>query len=586
MLFGKPDVERLRRKGNLRGLVKAMRRSSDESIRRVAARAIGELGDSSAVPELCAALERERTDYVRQAVAEALAKTADEETLPTLLKLTRKEFCPIAAETARGVARLDAAGTEVPAATMIEILEDRLKWHRRDSRDCSCGMRYTLEQHAFDVIRRRVTGEDVRALIRLLNLEDGGRAQPLVGPADVAGWLASGRRPTEVDLLDMVMRERARPDQGLMLRGYVVGALAKLKDRRAMAPLLARLPLEDPYIWLHRDIFVAVASFGDRSVTDALDRELARFESLHDGDVERYFASELIALVALAPPDLDDRLAALITGAKSTAKIEMIVQHMRDADKAEHARKAREQAEFDSVLALDVDGIDSLMRYLDTRRDDVLRALAAMEGDLVVEVLISWLLMHDNAEVWRFAIAELGRRQDRRGVFPLIDFAWATGDRAGPAAEALARFGIIDIDAYLLAALDDPAERAGAVERVERGPAAVEPLLRIVVDKKLDYHLRSRAAMALGKIGDRRAVPALCSVLKHDDSSDPFCHVTRAAVWALRDIGDPAALAPLRAVHAPEMVARSMADDDYYDSAAAAAGSIDAVIHFLELETS
>jgi HEAT repeat protein len=188
--------------------------------------------------------------------------------------------------------------------------------------------------------------------------------------------------------------------------------------------------------------------------------------------------------------------------------------------------------------------------------------------------------------VWQFALAELIRRHDRWTAFSIIDLSQHKDfpARHRSAIEALQSFDIEDEKKFLLSALDDSVLRKRAIHRVEKNPDSVEPLLRILADRSVDYHLRSQAASILGEIGDRRAVWALCSALEHHFDDDPFYHVTSAAAWALRKIGDQAALPALRAVHSPQLVGRTFHDDDYSTSAADAAGSIDAVIHFLERE--
>lgn len=75
-----------------------------------------------------------------------------------------------------------------------------------------------------------------------------------------------------------------------------------------------------------------------------------------------------------------------------------------------------------------------------------------------------------------------------------------------------------------------------------REPAAVDALIAALEDEDHrtelgDYPLRRNAARALGKLGDRRAVPGLIRCL---DCSD--CYVREAAAQSLGMLGDPAAV--------------------------------------------
>jgi HEAT repeat protein len=88
-LFGPPDIEKLKAKGDIKGLVKALsyfgssldfrNREMDKireasAVRRAAARALGQVGDPRAVEPLIATLEHWGDADVRKAAAEALVK--------------------------------------------------------------------------------------------------------------------------------------------------------------------------------------------------------------------------------------------------------------------------------------------------------------------------------------------------------------------------------------------------------------------------------------------------------------------------------------------------------------------------------
>ncbi len=71
-LFGPPKVDKLKAKRDVRGLLKALTFEKDWIIRKHAAQALGEIGATSATPDLVARLLAEERVIAREAVAEAL----------------------------------------------------------------------------------------------------------------------------------------------------------------------------------------------------------------------------------------------------------------------------------------------------------------------------------------------------------------------------------------------------------------------------------------------------------------------------------------------------------------------------------
>jgi hypothetical protein len=89
MAIFKPDVSKLRERGDVSGLVKALLHKSPE-IRRHAARVLGPLEDPGAVEPLIAALVDE-DDTVRYAAAEALGRLGDQRAVESLIAALEDE---------------------------------------------------------------------------------------------------------------------------------------------------------------------------------------------------------------------------------------------------------------------------------------------------------------------------------------------------------------------------------------------------------------------------------------------------------------------------------------------------------------
>jgi len=133
---------------------------------------------------------------------------------------------------------------------------------------------------------------------------------------------------------------------------------------------------------------------------------------------------------------------------------------------------------------------------------------------------------------WRVPVTS--RRSSRRIIRPLGMIEWR---------HDLAAKGVkVDEAEGHIKALGDEDWRVRMEAAVALGnigdPRAVEPLIRALGDK--DWRVRMEAAVALGNIGDPRAVEPLIQALGDKSGS-----VRRVAARALGEIGDPRAVEPL-----------------------------------------
>ena len=83
-LFGPPNVEKLKAKRDVKGLIKALGYQEDDEIRSRAAAALGEIGDTRAVEPLIAALKDSRYSVGQQA-ALALGSMRDARAVMALI---------------------------------------------------------------------------------------------------------------------------------------------------------------------------------------------------------------------------------------------------------------------------------------------------------------------------------------------------------------------------------------------------------------------------------------------------------------------------------------------------------------------
>jgi HEAT repeat protein len=165
----------------------------------------------------------------------------------------------------------------------------------------------------------------------------------------------------------------------------------------------------------------------------------------------------------------------------------------------------------------------------DTRTDDA----------LALEILLH-NLTHPDRFVRREAALVLGRLKARQAVGPLIallDDHQTVWDAAQDAAWALGEIGDLQAVEPLIAVLDEPFVTGPAIEALAKlgDPRMVEPLIRLLREQRI-----SSVATVLGNFGDVRAVEPLIDAL-----SDPDPGMRFYAARALGKLGDRRALPAL-----------------------------------------
>ncbi len=120
-LFSPPDVEKLKTKCDMVGLIKALSYPRDETIRKSAAVALGNLSDVRAVEPLIAAL-RDSDKAVRWAAAQALGKIGDARAVEPLIAALRDSDKAVRWEAAEVLGKIGDARAVEP---LIAALQDR-----------------------------------------------------------------------------------------------------------------------------------------------------------------------------------------------------------------------------------------------------------------------------------------------------------------------------------------------------------------------------------------------------------------------------------------------------------------------------
>jgi HEAT repeat protein len=117
-LFGPPNVEKMKARRDVKGLIKALEYQKDSNIRAAAARALGELEDPRAVEPLIAAL-KDAEWRVRLAAAESLGKIGDARAVKPLIAALQDDSTLVVATAAKSLGQL---GDISAAASLVNLL--------------------------------------------------------------------------------------------------------------------------------------------------------------------------------------------------------------------------------------------------------------------------------------------------------------------------------------------------------------------------------------------------------------------------------------------------------------------------------
>lgn len=296
----------------------------------------------------------------------------------------------------------------------------------------------------------------------------------------------------DVEGLIEVLRHGSRERQhlGPELRWVAAKALGRLRDARALEPLIEALKGEDHILRWHAA--TALGEIGDSRAVECLIHVL--------GDEDE---------------DAAKRAAEALGRIGDGAAVEHLIPFLKHDPRSGVPWKAAESLERLGWRPKD-----------DAEKADCLLAkqewneLATL-GKAAVESLI-WAMDIDDGALRHDAAVTLGKIRDPRAVKPLIR-AWSAGRD---------HWDQYDVRMALLS-IDDP--------------AAVEPLIEALRGEGVTLNQRWLAAEALGDIGDARAVEPLIEALLKDESVWDE-DLRRQAAKALGDIGDARALGPL--IHA------------------------------------
>jgi len=209
-LFGPPNVDRMRDRGDVEGLIETLGYQKDPEVRKAAAAALGRIGDVRAVEPLVAALQDE-DDWVGGQAALALGSTGDPRAVSPLIAALRE------GQRLTRSAAADALGSIGDARAVGPLID-------------------ALGDSPADMYAAKALGEigDARAVGPLISaLEDGDRTLRAAG-ADALGRLGDARA---VDAL-----KRLLEDEHQAVRRASRGALDRIPIDQAATGHVAASP--------------------------------------------------------------------------------------------------------------------------------------------------------------------------------------------------------------------------------------------------------------------------------------------------------------------------------------------------------
>ncbi len=561
-LFGPPNVEKLKAKGNIKGLIKALDYQKDLDVRKAAAKALGQLGNKQAREALVSVLnDSER--LVRIAAISALGQTGNWREIEPLIKDSDEGVRLTVAET------LGQIGDGQAIKSLMSALKDDKSWRVREAAAQS------LENLGW---------------------------QPEKNETGVLYWIAKQQwdkcieigklavKPLISILMDYFM------GYDINVRTGVVKTLGQIGDKQAVESLSSALNDRDMNVQIAAA--EALGQIGDKQAVESL------ISSLEDYEYEEV---RFTAANALGRIGGDRAIAVLITMLEDEDRnvCEIAAQSLENQgwqpDKDETGAFywiAKQQWDkcieigkpavqplisilmgyYDTAVYIaviealeqigDEQAIESLLRTLDSRYKDVriagIKALGQTGNEQGVESLIS-SLKDSESEARSAAAKALGQIGSDRAIADLIatleDEDRDVRETAAQSLENLdwqpekdkigARYWIIKqqwekcveigspsvgLLITSLSATEDKKMRQSAIAALGQIDdwRAVRLLINALEDK--DANVRITAAKALGQIKAEGAIDPLIHALKDDEDG-----VRSTAIEALVAIGVPAA---------------------------------------------
>lgn len=557
-LFGPPNIEKLKKKGNVKGLLKVLAIQRETPLRRAAVKALGEIGDPLAVEPLLELLNEEEIE-LRPVTLTALAALGEARAVEPLVKLLYTDQ--------PNQAQIIKTLIEIDVHQAVERLITRLTVGHRHWETFDLLRQFGPLAVEPLIARLDRTGDNADQKRLLHALAQTGTDRAVAYLADRLPEAGYKLRPEIVEALGVTGNIQAVEPLIAALQHHdsdvqrgAMKALGRLKTEQAIGPLLRFVPANDERT--RHCALAALSEIGGETVIEKLAEALA--SAPHSREISQTLvdigeaAVEPLLRTAQKGPG-SPHISRVLGQIGDPRAVDWLVTALQD----EQAAVRRAAAEALEALNWQPDQPISEARYLIAAqkwdrlaelgpvalapavialRDkqwQIRRSSAQLLGqigdDRAVEPLLA-ALADEKADVWlaaAIALTRLGWQPDRPASGVKLWIAqqkWADLIRLAPRGP---------IVALLIAALDSHeaticAGAAGALGEIG-SPDAVEPLIAALQDRRWDEQVAPQIAAALGRLGRPEAVKPLLETLYY--GADP---VAAAAVEALTTIGQPA----------------------------------------------
>jgi len=499
-LLGPPNVELLRAKRNVKGLMKALRYDKDDSVCEAAAKALCDVGDARAIEPLVSVLEDSGAVSVRAATARALGSVGDETAIAPLIKALSDEDAGVRAAAATA---LGSVG-DTTALETLDALIDRID-EPSEVKEAAKSARGDIMLRAhIHALHRRTGHAKIDAAVEAL-VEVGERA---------------------VSPLIEILRDRD-------YRDGVAQALGGIGDHRAVDPLLAVL-------WRGGPVADALGVIGDHRAL----RPLILVMEYGGPRAQASASTAADVLILFGNEECVDPLINILTNTHATA-----LARNAAGEEVDHSKySVRERAAEALGHIGDYKAVRPLIEVLDDESPGVRQKAAEALGvlgaplaiDPLVELLLDPELMVTEAAEEALAALDVDAEREKEALVEHLINVLTNGHPTPPARNAQAEK--ISRSKYAL-----PDRAAEALGRTG-DDKAVRPLIGALEDERLE--VRRKAAEALGVLGAPLAIDPLIERL-----FDPQRPVSEAAEEAL-------ALLNVDVEHQKEKRARKEKDEE------------------------
>lgn len=486
--FGPPDVEKMKAKRDVNGLIKALDYDKDTAIRKAAAKALGQIGGHRAVKALVAVLKDKVIHFDAAFALRDLGWEPQGES---------GAWYWIALREPKKAGSIGSAAVK-PLIAALKVMDHDMKHAEAVE---TLGMMGDLRAVEPLIESLKDENESVRAqAAKALGRMGGSRAiEPLIASLKDPYEYTGGTAAEELGKLGATQAVEpliaALKGGKKYVRCKAALALGQLRDPRGVQPLIHALKDEDKEV--RRDAALALGEIRDPSATEPLFTALmGAIKELDDLVIDP--AGEAMAKIGGPAVDIligalkDENYHVRYRATRSLGEIGKpalapLIASLHDED-----HKARIGAVEALAKIGDARALEPLISMLKNDPDPYVRmgsivTISTISKDLALEPLIATLKNDQDGEVREKAAGLLGSIGGQQTVAPLIA---AFKDN-----NEIVRRKATDVMRFI-------------------GEPAVEPLIAALQDD--DGNVRHCAAEALGRINDPRAKVALAANDKDD----------------------------------------------------------------------